>query len=284
MPFPSVTSGAVTSMPSLTRSGRPSASLASSPPSGCTWTALRVSSAMLMVVRTLALQTRGSEALPQTFETPEAEAAPEAPPPCAAADPAGARRRRVRLRAGDGPRRRDPAARPGALPPGEEQLHLREQRANGAGRPARVGEPTGRVLGPDRARHEAGDRGRRGPPVLRAPRHRPARDRPRGLGRHPAREGGRRRLDHHAAVREERVRAERALDFAQAEGSGPLLAARAALEERPDPDRLPEHHLLRERCLWNRAGRTRVFRALGGHADPPGSGPPRGHSFRSIAL
>ena len=36
--------GAVTSIPSLTRSGRPSASLRSSPPSGSTWAALRVSS------------------------------------------------------------------------------------------------------------------------------------------------------------------------------------------------------------------------------------------------
>ena len=44
IPFPSVTSGAVTSMPSLTRSGLPRASFASRPPSGSTLTAFRVSS------------------------------------------------------------------------------------------------------------------------------------------------------------------------------------------------------------------------------------------------
>src|SRR5579859_2941262 len=43
MPRPTWMSGEVTSMPSLTRSGRPSLSLASSPPSGRTSTALRVS-------------------------------------------------------------------------------------------------------------------------------------------------------------------------------------------------------------------------------------------------
>src|SRR5512144_1869562 len=45
IPRPTWMSGEVTSMPSLTRNGRPSFSFASSPPSGRTWTALRVSSA-----------------------------------------------------------------------------------------------------------------------------------------------------------------------------------------------------------------------------------------------
>src|SRR6266508_5209458 len=44
MPRPTCMSADVTSMPSLTRSGRPSASLRSSSPSGRTWTAFRVSS------------------------------------------------------------------------------------------------------------------------------------------------------------------------------------------------------------------------------------------------
>src|SRR5919201_6449966 len=44
MPLPSVTCGAVTSIPSLTRSGRPSASLRSSSPCGSTSTACRVRS------------------------------------------------------------------------------------------------------------------------------------------------------------------------------------------------------------------------------------------------
>src|SRR5919206_1182682 len=46
MPRPTWMSGEVTSIPSLTRSGRPSASLRSSPPSGRTSTALRVSSSI----------------------------------------------------------------------------------------------------------------------------------------------------------------------------------------------------------------------------------------------
>src|SRR6476619_7390682 len=51
MPRPTWMSGEVTSMPSLIRSGRPSASFASSAPAGRTCTALRVSSAMPMSLR-----------------------------------------------------------------------------------------------------------------------------------------------------------------------------------------------------------------------------------------
>src|SRR5512146_563097 len=46
IPLPSVACGAVTSIPSFTRKGRPSFSFASSPPCGRTSTALRVSSAI----------------------------------------------------------------------------------------------------------------------------------------------------------------------------------------------------------------------------------------------
>ena len=41
---------------------------------------------------------------------------------------------------------------------------------------------------------------------------------------------------------------------AQAEGGGARLAARPGVVEGPDPDRLPEHDLLRERRLRDRAG------------------------------
>ena len=47
---------------------------------------------------------------------------------------------------------------------------------------------------------------------------------------------------------------EPALDRPQAEGGGARVAARAALVEGPDPDRLPEHDLLRERRLRRAAG------------------------------
>src|SRR5688572_23155375 len=51
IPRPTWMSGEVTSMPSLTRSGRPSASFASRAPAGRTWTALRVSSATPIALR-----------------------------------------------------------------------------------------------------------------------------------------------------------------------------------------------------------------------------------------
>ena len=50
---------------------------------------------------------------------------------------------------------------------------------------------------------------------------------------------------------------EQALDRPQAEGGGARLADRAAVAEGPDPDRLPEHDLLRERRLRDRAARRR---------------------------
>src|SRR5689334_16456455 len=53
IPRPTWMSGDVTSIPSLTRSGRPSASFASRAPAGRTCTALRVSSATPMPLRRL---------------------------------------------------------------------------------------------------------------------------------------------------------------------------------------------------------------------------------------
>ena len=45
----------------------------------------------------------------------------------------------------------------------------------------------------------------------------------------------------------------------QAQGGGARLAARAALAEGPDPDRVPEHDLLRERRVRDRAGGARLL-------------------------
>src|SRR3970040_304085 len=53
IPRPTWMSGDVTSMPSFTRSGLPSASFASSAPAGRRWTAFRVSSAMPIPLRRL---------------------------------------------------------------------------------------------------------------------------------------------------------------------------------------------------------------------------------------
>ena len=62
------------------------------------------------------------------------------------------------------------------------------------------------------------------------------------------------RLDDHAAVRQERVPDEPEDDRPQALRGGARVAARAALVEGPDPHRLPQHGLLRERRLRRRAG------------------------------
>ena len=67
-----------------------------------------------------------------------------------------------------------------------------------------------RRLERDRAGDEAGDRRDRGPPLLRAPRRRRPRHPPRGLAGRPQQEGRPGRLDDHAAVRQEHVRAARA--------------------------------------------------------------------------
>ena len=45
------------------------------------------------------------------------------------------------------------------------------------------------------------------------------------------------------------------------------MAARPGVVEGPDPDRLPEHDLLRERCLRDRAGRPGLLRARRVEAD-----------------
>ena len=67
------------------------------------------------------------------------------------------------------------------------------------------------------------------------------------------------RLDDHAAVRQERVPDEPADDRPQADRGGARVAARAALVEGPDPHRLPEHRLLRERRLRRRAGLPKIY-------------------------
>ena len=128
-----------------------------------------------------------------------------------------------------------------------------------------------------RARDEAGDRRDRGPPVLRAPRRRHPRDPPRGLAGRPQQQGRPGRLDDHAAVRQEHLREEQPHDQPEAEGGRARLAARAGLAEGQDPDRLPEHDLLRERRLRDRASLTCVFRSRRVLADAGRGGAPRRH-------
>src|SRR5881394_195524 len=166
IPLPSVTSGAVTSIPSLTRNGRPSFSFSSSPPSGSTWAALRVSSAMPIWSASLPLQSPASRAAPrqQTGACPPAPQNPQAAPARAPPDLLLARGGVVHVRSRHRDRERDPLAR--SRPPPETgggRLHLRgepeQARARG---PAGIAEPDPRPVQKHLAEDEARDRRRRG--------------------------------------------------------------------------------------------------------------------------
>ena len=166
-------SGEVTSIPSLTRSGRPSFSFASSPPSGRTSTAFRVRSAIAHAGytsgRSGAAQKKESAA--ETAPHPQAEAARPALR-ARAARPLG-----VHVRAADGDRRADPCARPDAgrrrsrrTRTSTRATGTRSSRSCAARRPASIvpSRTSRRWL-------EACDRRDRGQALLRAPRRRPAR-------------------------------------------------------------------------------------------------------------
>ena len=62
------------------------------------------------------------------------------------------------------------------------------------------------------------------------------------------------------------------------------MAARAALEQGPDPHRVPQHHLLRPRCVRHPAGGAGVLQEEREGADAAGVGAPRGHSRGPVAL
>ena len=80
------------------------------------------------------------------------------------------------------------------------------------------------------------------------------------LGGHPQQGGRRGRLDDHAAVRQERVQPQRPDDRAQGARGGARLAADAAVVEGPDPHRVPQHDLLRERRLRRPPGGPDLLR------------------------
>ena len=82
----------------------------------------------------------------------------------------------------------------------------------------------------------------------------------RRVGGHPQQGGRRGRIDDHAAVRQERVQPQRPDDRAQGARGGARLAADAALVEGPDPHRLPQHDLLRQRCVRDPPGGADVLR------------------------
>ena len=81
---------------------------------------------------------------------------------------------------------------------------------------------------------------------------------PRRLGGHSEQVRRRGRLHDHAAVRQERVQPQRPDDRAQGARGGARLAAHPA-GRGPDPDRLPQHDLLRQRRLRDPPGRRTYF-------------------------
>ena len=101
---------------------------------------------------------------------------------------------------------------------------------------------------------------------------------------HPLAGRRRGRLDDHAAVRQERLRPQPEDDRAQGARGGARLAARAALVEGPDPARVPEHDLLRQRRVRHPAGRADVLRQGRGPPHAPRGGAARGAAGRPVAL
>ena len=189
------------------------------------------------------------------------------PPASTPGSQAAARRARLRplrplvpvvhVRARPCGRERDPVSR--SRRPARRHRHrrLRLERSERARRAARGGEPCPRPDRGDRADHAAGDRLGRGQALLRPRRDRRARRRASALGRRSEPGHRRGRLDDHAAVRQERLHPERADARTQGARGGARVAARGGVVEGPDPDRVPEHDLLRKRRLRDPASLTR---------------------------
>src|SRR5215467_4424886 len=127
-------SGDVTSIPSLTRSGRPSFSLASRPPSGSTLTAFRVRASR----PTTGLDYPRTGAVPDKNAPAEAAAHPQAQTPRPPRDPRRPGPGVVHLRDAHGDRRQDPAARAQGAAHAGEHVRVRGRRAHEAGDPPRL--------------------------------------------------------------------------------------------------------------------------------------------------
>src|SRR5579862_1228871 len=271
IPFPSVTSGAVTSMPSFTRSGRPNLSFASRPPSGSTLAAFRVSSSTMA-----GLDYRRPDAPPAKSAPPEAAANPQAQTPRPPSRPRGAGSVVVHLRPALGDRREDPrAAVVRAARHAGQHIRLRLGRAHDPGDPPRLSGADRRAVERDLAVDEACDRRDRGQAVLRAPRRRPARDGACGLGGRHAPRCGPGGLDDHPAVRQERLPDEPEVDRPQARRGCARVAAGAEMDEGPDPERVPQYRVLREPGVRRRAGVADLLPPQRCEARARGGGAPR---------
>ena len=128
-------------------------------------------------------------------------------------------------------------------------------------------EPRDRALGPD-AQAAAGRGGRHRGRALLAPHRRRHQGRGSGrVGRRHAREGRPGRIDDHRAVRQERAGRPGTDRAPQAPGGGPRLPAGAQDREGQDPRGLPQHDLLRERCLRRAVCGRDLLRRVRGQAD-----------------
>ncbi|CAA9354226.1 MAG: Multimodular transpeptidase-transglycosylase, partial [uncultured Frankineae bacterium] len=177
----------------------------------------------------------------------------------------GGRRHDLRRRAARRPARRarGPAgaqARPAAR--GRRHAVRADPAHPAAGGPARRLDPGRRAPGD----HLGGGR-----PVPRPPRRRPARDAARGVPR-PHRRAPPGRLDDHAAVRQERLRRQRAdLRPQDPRGLG-RRAPRAAQEQGRDPHRLPQRAVPRQQHLRRAGGLPLLLRRRRAGARPRGAG------------
>ena len=171
-------------MPSFTRSGRPSASFASRPPSG-----QHVDGVPRQVLEHRRGYTSGrSGAVPEKASAAETPAHPQAQTARPPLRPRAARARGVLLRRAH----RDRGAELQSLDPstqqhaaGAEHVRLRERRHDDPRDPARLAGAHRRPVRRDLAVAEARDRRDRGQALLRAPRDRPARHLPRCRERRP---------------------------------------------------------------------------------------------------
>ena len=174
----------------------------------------------------------------------------------------------VHLRTADVGGGEDPAARPGEAAHAGQHLRLRGRRTHAARDPARLAGARRRAVQGDLAVDEARDRRDRGQALLRAPRRRRAGHGARPLGRRHQSRRSPGRIDDHPAVRQAGLSHEPEVDRPEAGRGSPRLAARASVDEGPDPHRLPEHGLLRERRLRGSAGLARLLRPQREHAEP----------------
>ena len=167
--------------------------------------------------------------------------------------PGGARADRVLRRL---PADRHPAAQRLRRRPDLDRLLQRRHERDG---PLRRPGPHHRRERPDPAARQGRDRRGRGPHLLREPRRLAGRSRPGRVG--PGQRRLRRRwLDDHPAVRQELLPHLRPDVLAQGQGSHHRAEDRPAADQGRDPHRVPQHHLLRPRCVRHPGGGSGVLR------------------------